>query len=117
MSYHNFTRATAEDTHTHFQFFTGPKTLNPRLRQGASLKNDSDLSNLFLIAEAADSVPWTQPVDMVVRNDSPLPLPSDRFLVAMADGVVRQVDRSKISDEVLRLYLDPSHGKEPPPLE
>jgi hypothetical protein len=96
---------------TVFQVFTGPKTLWPN--NGARLYPahiPDGTSNTILFAEAARSVAWTKPADMVIQPDQPLPLPPDRFLAAMADGSVRLINRRRTSDATLRLAIDPADG-------
>lgn len=98
-------------TDTHYQYFTGPNTLFPTPGQRVNLGNIPDgSSNTFLFAEARDPVPWSKPADMVVAG-GPLPLPPDRFFAAMADASVRTFDRSKVSEQTLRLAINPQDGQ------
>ncbi len=104
---------------TRFQYFTGPGTLWPdaNTTRRTLMEITDGTSNTFLFAEAATSVPWTKPADMVIQPNQPLPLPADRFLVAFADGSVRFVDRRKANDATLRLYINPRDGAAVPPLD
>jgi hypothetical protein len=63
-----------------------------------------------MFAEAKTAVPWSKPADMVMPSD-PLPLPEDRFFAAMMDGSVRTIDRRKVSDQTIRLVIDPNDGQ------
>jgi hypothetical protein len=79
---------------THYQVFVGPGTAFER---GAVLRFPEDfpdgINNTILIAEAAEPVPWTKPVDLPFLPNKPLPklggLSKKRFHVAMADGSTR----------------------------
>ncbi|MBI3821962.1 MAG: DUF1559 domain-containing protein [Planctomycetes bacterium] len=107
------TRDETENTRTtHMQYFTGPGTLFPNngpLKLGAI----PDTSSLYF-AEADRAVVWSQPVDMGIRGDQPLPLPTDLFFGAMVDGSVRSYSRASISDAILRQLIDPNDGKPDP---
>jgi len=105
-------------TITHFQYFTGQGTLwpsNEKKRFPASFPDGT--SNTFLFAEAANPVPWSKPADIAVVAGQPLPLPQDRFMVALADGSVRMVERSRVPDAGLLLWINPSDGQVPPPID
>lgn len=104
---------------THFQVFTGPNTpfLTPAFKPTIGSIPDGT-SNTFIFAEAQITVPWLKPEDMVVTPPpTALPLPADRFLVAFADGSVRPMERSRISDATLRLLIDPRDGQALPPFD
>jgi hypothetical protein len=105
-------------TNTFLQQFTGPNTLWPdnNMRRFPAAIPDGT-SNTFLVAEAATSVPWTKPADIVVQPNQPLPLPADRFLVAFGDASVRIVDHRRVNDNTLRLYINPADGMPVPPLD
>jgi hypothetical protein len=103
---------------THFQYFTGPNTLWPTNKKCTFVLDIPDgTSNTFLFAEAANPVPWAKPAEMAIAPGQPLPLPEGRFITAMCDGSVRFVDRARINDQGLRLYIDPKDGQAPPPIE
>jgi hypothetical protein len=113
--YENVTRPDADKTLTTFQYFTGPNTLFPEPTRQPRMADVTDgTSNTFLFAEAKDGVPWTKPADMVVTKDGPLPLPENQFLACMVDGSVRMVQRRRTDDNVLRLLIDPTDGRELP---
>lgn len=71
-------------------------------------------SNTIMIAEAADAVPWTKPEDLVYHAKGPLPRfgnPSRvTFLVALADGSVREFQKS-ISEQSLRSAILPQDSR------
>ena len=101
-------------TETTFQYFTGPNTIFPsplvdkyRL---ATIPDGS--SNTILIAEAQTPVAWSRPADMVYDKTGALPLAPGLIFVAMADGSVRTVDRSKTSDATLRMLIEPDDGQQ-----
>jgi hypothetical protein len=97
---------------THYQAFVGP---------GTAFERD-DLSNsLFLVAEAAHPVPWTEPADLVYAPDKPLPELGghfqqpihlwcyeigrrDGFNACLADGNVRFI-HSDINERTLRGFI------------
>ncbi len=110
--YDHPTKQGQQTSDTHFQFFTGPNTLfpQPNSRVGLGFGVPDGTSNTFLVAEARDAVVWTKPADMAVTG-GPLPLPPDRFLVGMADGVVRIVDRGRTTEQTLRMLIDPRDGQ------
>ena len=95
---------------TPFQYFTGPDTLFPDNAPRTKAEIKDGLANTFLFAEAAQPAIWTQPADMVVRPDQPLPLPADFFMGAMADASIHIFRRERISDAVLRLLISPADG-------
>jgi hypothetical protein len=97
---------------TFFQYFTGPNTLWPDNQGKLKLMQIPDgTSNTFLIGEAAAGVIWTKPGDMAVQPGQPPPVPQDRFVVAMCDGSTRIIDRRRISDETIRLAINPADGQ------
>jgi len=106
-------------TNTRFQYFTGPGTMWPtlttKMRFPAGIPDGT--SNTFLFAESANPVPWSKPADMAVQPGQPLPLPPDRFLAATADGAVHFVDRRRVNDAGLLLWINPNDGQGPPPLD
>ena len=96
---------------TPIQFFTGPATLFPD-NAPRRLQDIPDGSfNTLMLAEAKTSVIWTQPADMVIRPNRPLPLPDDWFFAATADASVRRIVREKTSDEILRQAINPDDQK------
>ncbi len=118
--YHHILRESPEKkgtTDTLFQYFTGPNTLWPENKKLKMFEITDGTSNTFLFAEAAAPVPWSKPADMAIQPNQPLPLPPDRFLVAFADGSTRVVDRKRIDEQGLRLYINPRDGQVPPPID
>ena len=105
-------------TDTHYQVFMGPNTLYAEDRPKYKISNIPDgTSNTFLVAEAANPVPWTKPADIlvtpngVVAPNGAFPLPANRFLVLLADGSVRTIDRPRVNDQVLRMAISPDDGQ------
>lgn len=114
--YEHVLRPEVAQTETVFQVFAGPKTLFPTPQTNLRMVDVVDgTSNTFLFAEAQTPVPWLKPADMTMPDNGALPLPKDRFLAAMADGTVRQIDRGKTGDVVLRALIDPRDGAALPP--
>ncbi len=108
-------RGAAPADHTHYMVFTGQNTpfrgpVPPRIP--ATFMDGT--SNTILIVEADDAVPWTKPADLPIAPNAPLPrlggLWGDGFFVAMADGSTRFVNRRRMSDQTLRLAIDPADG-------
>jgi prepilin-type processing-associated H-X9-DG protein len=70
-------------------------------------------SNTFLVAEAAEAVPWTKPEDLVVDDKKPLPKLGGQFAnvfnVAFADGSVHFIT-SGIDEQTLRNLINPADG-------
>jgi hypothetical protein len=99
---------------THMQVPTGPNTIFANNAQPMNIAGVTDgLSNTILIVQAsAFPVQWTRPVDLTIAPGQPLPagLQGPRFLVTMADGSVRMMDRTNVNDDVLRKLIDPRDG-------
>jgi hypothetical protein len=96
---------------THFQYFTGPRTLFPD-NAGRKIQEIPDGSgDTFLFAEADKDVVWSQPADMAIRPGQALSLPANRFLAAMADATVRMFVREKTSDTILRQLINANDQK------
>jgi hypothetical protein len=108
-------RGSAPPNTTHYQVFTGPKTVFDGPKQTRFIEIPDGVSNTFLIVEADEPVPWTKPADLRIDPASPLPplggLWGGGFWVAMADSSVRFIDRQRVSDQTLRLAIDPSDGQ------
>ena len=115
MQYQHVSRPAPNNSQTTFQYFTGPGTMFPDPQSRMTLAEIIDgASNTFMFAEAQTPVPWSKPADMAVMPNAPLPLPADQFLAAMADGSVRMVNRPGVSDQTLRLLIDPRAGQQLP---
>jgi hypothetical protein len=101
--------------HTHYQLFTGPKTLFPGPTSLRFAAIGDGNSQTILIVEADAAVPWTKPADLEVEPGGPLPalggLWDGTFLAAMADGSVRMVNRRTLSERTLRNAIDPNDGQ------
>jgi hypothetical protein len=101
---------------THYQVFTGPNTPFPRVQlRGPKMASFTDgLCNTLLIVEAAEAVPWTKPVDLVVDPKKPLPrlggMFEGVFHGAMADRTVLRF-RRHFDEKMMRLVIDPADGK------
>ena len=104
---------------TYFQYFTGEKTMWPTNTGMFRIGNIPDgTSNTFDFADADMNMPWANGAgNMVVEQGRRLPLPKDRFFVAMWDGSVHVVDRSRVPEATFRLYIDPADGAAVPLLD
>jgi hypothetical protein len=113
---------------TFYQVFVGPGTAFER--PGLTLKNLSDgLSNVLLVVEADEQVPWTKPADLAYDPAGPLPKlgcqltrANVRFgrvvgwrscnIVSLADGSVRGFPAAT-DEAVLRAWIVRNHGPKP----
>jgi hypothetical protein len=79
--------------------------------QGLNLKKDfpRGTSNTILLIEAGKPVPWTKPDELIHYPDGALPelkgIGGSSFRVALADGSVRHVDLSKMSQNTFRTAI------------
>jgi uncharacterized protein DUF1559 len=104
---------------THYQTFVGPGTAFER----------NDLSDSFLVVEAAHAVPWTEPADLVYAPDKPLPEfgglfqqpihlwryeigRRDGFNACFADGNVRFI-QSSTDERTLRRLIEGNSREKP----
>ena len=99
---------------TSYQVFTGGGTIfeGP---EGISIAEIPDgTSNTTMIAEAAEAVPWTKPVDLTYNAKEPLPklggLFKDGFNMAFADGSVHWVKKD-VKPEWLRAAITRNGGE------
>src|SRR5262245_55898338 len=118
--------------HTFIQVFVGPGTAFEKRTRGDGWRILEDFpdgsSNTILIAHAAKAVPWTKPEDLVYDPNQPVPELGGVFpgkarfpllgakathmkLVAMADGIVRQLPLD-LTDATLRAAITRNDGKE-----
>ncbi len=107
------TGADPTSTVTHYQVFTGPKTIFATPDTKARLSRIPDgTSNTFLVAEAGKAVTWTKPDDIDVAGKE-LPRLGGQFAgflhVAFADGSVKRIKRG-VDERILRLFIDPADG-------
>jgi hypothetical protein len=73
-------------------------------------------SNTILVAEAAQAVPWTKPVDLPFDPSGALPplgglFPDDSFNICMVDGSSRQVHLNKVTERTLRFAITRAGGE------
>lgn len=105
------------NSETYYQIFTGPDTpFRPGDRPAIPRTFTDGTSNTLLFAQANYAVPWVKIQDIAVQPNQPLPLP-ETFIAALADGSVRIIDRKRVSDQTLRLLINPSDGQALPPWE
>jgi serine/threonine protein kinase len=111
---------TREPHSTFYQVFVGWQTaFQPGWRPGVGMAGQRMLdftdgtSNTILIAEAAEAVPWTKPVDMPYFPSAQLPklggVFKDGFHVALADASVVFVSRT-VSEKTLRAAITRNAG-------
>jgi hypothetical protein len=109
-------RGHPKEHETFFQVFVGPGTAFEG-QKGLQLPGDfrDGTSSTILIVEAGSAVPWTKPADVPYSPDSPIPplgtLSPLYFLVAMADGSVRTVDKQRLSEATLRAAITRNGGE------
>jgi hypothetical protein len=105
---------------TAYQVFVGPNT--PWIGDGrngprmpASFPDGT--SNTILVAEAMSEVEWTKPADITLgpgKNPRLLlghHVHNAKCFVAMADGSVRTINITAISDKTLKNAIDPADGE------
>jgi hypothetical protein len=106
-------------SHTVCHVFVGPGAAFEG-RQGLRLEHDfpDGTSNMLLVVEAGQPVPWTRPADLPYDPCGPLPelrgLFRDGFRVRMADGSGRWVARGT-SASTLRALITRNGGETPGP--
>jgi hypothetical protein len=99
--------------------FTGPDTLFPPGRPPLNPAQVTDgFSNTILLVEADEAVAWPQPRELPYTNDEPLPrlgypLRASGFIVAMADGSVRFVNKT-VAEHSIRGAITAKGGEAPP---
>jgi hypothetical protein len=72
-------------------------------------------SNTILVVEADEGVPWAKPADVAYDTSRPIPrlgglYSDDVFLVGLADGSPKRINRKRISDTTLRNAINPADG-------
>jgi hypothetical protein len=114
--------AKVEPGHTFFQCFKGPHAAF-RPDKPRKLVDDfpDGTSNTLLIAEGAEAVPWTKPIDLDFDPDKPLPPLGGAFRdyihVALVDGSTRSFQKAKIHWDRLSAWITPDGGEEHLPLD
>ena len=117
-------RPAGQPWETYFRGFIGPKDVKaehrPWLLEGQTKGPNfpaifSDgTSNTILVAEAAESVPWAKPDDLVYDGVKPLPKlggPNGTWVTGFADGVVRTIRRGQIDETNLRRLISVADGQ------
>jgi hypothetical protein len=116
-----------EPTRTFYQVFIGAGTAFES-QEGESLEDFPDgPERTLLVVEAAEPVPWTEPIDLPYMAVAQLPPlggvfkaksrpfdagGADGFHVLLADGSVRFVYKGKIAEPALRALIT-RNGREP----
>jgi len=106
--------APAKPGETHYRVFVGGGA-GFDLAKGTRITDITDgTSNTIMIVEAADSVPWTKPEELVYDAKKPLPrfgnfYGSGMFLVALFDGSVRTLS-GKVTEQSLRAAITRGAG-------
>jgi prepilin-type processing-associated H-X9-DG protein len=104
----------AADGFTHYQVLVGPGTAfeRPDLKVRLTDFLPRGPSEIILVVEAADPVPWTKPQDLPYDPAGPLPkvggLVGNGFHALFADGSVRWIEAKQQEDE-LRTHV-PRNG-------
>ncbi len=98
---------------THYQAFAGPKTVfEPNQKIGFSSLLDGS-SNIVMLIDAGEPVPWTKPEDLTYDPKKPLPklgrLFSTGFNALFCDGHVRTIDHD-IDQKFLRQIIERDDG-------
>jgi hypothetical protein len=105
---------------THYLAFVGPGTAFER--EGLTIRDFPDgLSNTVLVAEASESVTWSQPRDLEYGRGKPLsnlgvtrgggvPEPGTACSAAFADGTVRTFD-NRMDAATLRAVITRNGGE------
>jgi hypothetical protein len=112
---------TKEPYSTYYRVFVGEgATYNPKTGMARYRMNNipDGTSNTIAVVEAAESVPWTKPDELVFDANKPLPKLGaqfeGRFLALMFDGSVRPASR-QTDEKTLRIVITPDGGEIVPP--
>ena len=108
----------ADPSATFIQVCTGPNTLFPDTKTPVRLGAipDGTSNTIFAVQATVDAVPWTKPADIVMTPPGQ-PLPpalvafQQNMVVLMCDGSVRTINRVRLSDQTLRMAIDPRDGQ------
>jgi len=110
----------AAEFRTHYRVFVGPDAVPSALfrtyNDKVSFRKITDgSSNTLMIVEAADSVPWTKPEELVYDPKGPLPRlyrrgPQSGATVAFADGSVRTLP-ALLPEATLRALITRDGGE------
>lgn len=108
---------------TYFRGFIGPKDVKPEHRpwllegetKGPNFPANfpDGTSNTWLVVEAAESVPWAKPDDLVYDGKRPLPQlggPRGSYIAGFADGSVQTFRRGQIDEQTLRYLISTADG-------
>jgi hypothetical protein len=99
---------------TAYQLFVGKDALFDGGKKPRIADIPDGTSNTVLIAEAAEPVPWTRPVDIPFDNKDPRSRVGgwygDAVNIALCDGSVRMIHRKKITRETFRNAIMPADG-------
>jgi hypothetical protein len=96
---------------TYYQVFTGPGApFSLQARLGPKTTDFTDgTAQTFLIVEASEAVPWTQPADLVYDAKKPLPKMGfeDRVYLVLADGSAHFIKKT-VPEKIFRAAITPS---------
>jgi WD40 repeat protein/tRNA A-37 threonylcarbamoyl transferase component Bud32/tetratricopeptide (TPR) repeat protein len=103
------------DGKTVIQAFVGGGTSFDGRDGLAGEKLTDGISSTLLVAEAAEAVNWTEPVDLMFTGNDPLPrvgsLQTGRVSILFADGVVMTAPRDRLDAATLRAFITRAGGE------